>query len=150
MDGMHAAHDATKAFRQRVATQASMMLAHANAIIAGHGAKGEHAFRKVTDHKGREIELLVPGFWSDNAAKILATKYFRRAGVPDRTTRIPEDGVPAFLYASTAAADATFGAETEARQAFHRLAGCWTYWLCRRTVKDRDALLDEEDGQDRL
>ncbi|MCC7431101.1 vitamin B12-dependent ribonucleotide reductase, partial [bacterium] len=42
------------------------------------------------------------------ATDILAQKYFRKAGVPQ------EDG--------------TLGAETSAKQVFHRMAGCWTDW----------------------
>ncbi|HZY96593.1 MAG TPA: LAGLIDADG family homing endonuclease, partial [Candidatus Cybelea sp.] len=58
----------------------------------------------------------------------LAQKYFRKAGVPTKTVPVPEDGVPEWLWRSEAADDATFGSETDARQVFHRLAGCWTYW----------------------
>src|SRR3546814_793072 len=59
---------------------------------------------------------------------IMAQKYFRRAGVPDRLERIPEDGVPAWLWRSRPAAGAKFTGETDCRQVFDRLAGCWAYW----------------------
>jgi ribonucleoside-diphosphate reductase alpha chain len=74
-------------------------------------------------------DLLAPEAWSQVAVDILAQKYFRRAGVPAETERVTEGGVPAWLQRSRpAAGDATTGQETDARQVFRRLAGCWTYW----------------------
>src|ERR1700733_5254167 len=66
----------------------------------------------------------VPASWSQVAADILAQKYFRKAGVPQRLTHVAEDGVPAFLWrgsADEAALDALpkaerYGSETSARQ----------------------------------
>ena len=51
-----------------------------------------------------ELAVTVPQGWSNVAADILAQKYFRRRGVPDT------------------------GAENDARQVFHRVAGCWKHW----------------------
>ena len=73
-------------------------------------------------------DVAIPSGWSQVATDILAQKYFRKAGVPDKTVRVPEDGVPEWLWRSEPASDATFGGEADARQVFHRLAGCWTYW----------------------
>ncbi len=70
----------------------------------------------------------IPTGWSQVATDIIAQKYFRKAGVPDTTVRVPEDGIPEWLWRSEAASDAKFVAETDARQVFHRLAGCWAYW----------------------
>ena len=70
----------------------------------------------------------VPARWSQVATDILAQKYFRKAGVPDSVQRMPEDGVPEWLWRSEPAPGASFGAERDARQAFHRLAGTWAYW----------------------
>lgn len=53
-------------------------------------------------------DVMVPSHWSQVATDILAQKYFRKAGVPQ------EDG--------------TDGGETDSRQIFHRLAGCWKHW----------------------
>ena len=50
------------------------------------------------------LEVTVPKGWSNVASDILAQKYFRRRGVPEH------------------------GAEKDARQVFHRLAGCWRHW----------------------
>src|SRR4051812_18592163 len=42
-------------------------------------------------------DVLVPAGWSQVAVDILAQKYFRRAGVPARTVKVQEDGVPVWL-----------------------------------------------------
>src|SRR5436309_2463672 len=74
-------------------------------------------------------DLLVPEHWSQVAVDILAQKYFRKAGVPARAERVAESGVPEWLQRSAPAADDPLtGQETDARQVFRRLAGCWTYW----------------------
>lgn len=52
--------------------------------------------------------VMVPAEWSQVATDILAQKYFRKAGVPQ--------------------ADGSLGGENDARQVFHRLAGCWRHW----------------------
>ena len=73
--------------------------------------------------------VVVPEHWSQVATDILAQKYFRRAGVPAQVQRVPEAGVPEWLWRSERASpDTPVGTETDARQVFHRLAGCWTYW----------------------
>ncbi len=73
-------------------------------------------------------DIAIPTGWSQVATDILAQKYFRKAGVPDKTVRVEEEGVPEWLWRSEAADDAKFGMENDARQVFNRLAGCWTYW----------------------
>jgi ribonucleoside-diphosphate reductase alpha chain len=74
--------------------------------------------------------ILVPENWSQVATDILAQKYFRKAGVPAQTVPVPEPGVPEWLQRRQPApgCDASGGQETDARQVFRRLAGCWTYW----------------------
>ena len=74
-------------------------------------------------------DVMVPAAWSQVAVVPLAQKYFRRAGVPARTTRDLEEGVPGWLQRAKHEAETTaIGGETDSRQVFHRLAGCWTYW----------------------
>ena len=74
-------------------------------------------------------DLLAPEPWSQVAVDILAQKYFRKAGVPVRTESVPEEGVPEWLQRSAPAeGDPRTGQETDARQVFRRLAGCWAYW----------------------
>src|SRR5579872_4727772 len=74
-------------------------------------------------------DLLAPEPWSQVAVDILAQKYFRKAGVPQRSQRIPEEGVPEWLQRSVpVSGDPRDAQETDARQVFRRLAGCWTYW----------------------
>ncbi|MBF6611624.1 MAG: vitamin B12-dependent ribonucleotide reductase [Chloroflexi bacterium] len=81
--------------------------------------------------------VMVPEGWSQVATDILAQKYFRRAGVAAALKRIPEEGVPEWLWRSEpdekalsklAEGTPSFGGELDSRQVFHRLAGCWTYW----------------------
>ena len=50
-------------------------------------------------------DVMVPEGWSQVAVDILAQKYFRRKGI-----------------------DAENRGERDARQVFHRLAGCWRHW----------------------
>ncbi len=80
-------------------------------------------------------DLLAPEQWSQVAVDILAQKYFRKAGVPAQTERVAEMGVPIWLQRNrpvgNQGADAPRSPceqETDARQVFRRLAGCWTYW----------------------
>ena len=52
--------------------------------------------------------VMVPAHWSQVATDIIAQKYFRKAGVPNT--------------------QGDTGAESDARQVFHRLSGCWMTW----------------------
>ena len=65
-------------------------------------------------------QIDVPETWSQLAIDILAQKYFRKAGVPQRDQNgqpvIGPDGKP------------VLGGERDARQVFERMAGCWTHW----------------------
>src|SRR3954453_15824600 len=68
-------------------------------------------------------DVMVPAGWSQVAVDILAQKYFRRAGVPQKLTRVTEACVPAWLQRGKPdAADTTTGGESDSRQVFHRLA----------------------------
>jgi ribonucleoside-diphosphate reductase alpha chain len=73
-------------------------------------------------------DVPVPEGWSQVAVDILAQKYFRKAGVAAKTTKVAEEGVPAWLQRSVPAAGADLVGESDSRQVFLRLAGCWTYW----------------------
>ena len=81
-------------------------------------------------------KVLVPSGWSQVATDIIAQKYFRKAGVPAKTKKVKEKGVPEWLQQSEPDAgalkslseDKRYTHENDARQVFHRLAGCWTYW----------------------
>ncbi|MCS7060068.1 MAG: vitamin B12-dependent ribonucleotide reductase [Anaerolineae bacterium] len=73
-------------------------------------------------------DIDAPAHWSQVAVDILAQKYFRKAGVPDKTRRVEEAGVPGWLQRCAPEEGARLGSERDARQVFHRLAGTWTYW----------------------
>ncbi|RPI16019.1 MAG: vitamin B12-dependent ribonucleotide reductase [Ignavibacteriae bacterium] len=82
------------------------------------------------------IDIVVPKQWSQVATDIIAQKYFRKAGIPKVLKKTEEEGVPNWLRASTPdeeklkelPAEERYVSETDSRQVFHRLAGCWTYW----------------------
>jgi ribonucleoside-diphosphate reductase alpha chain len=93
-------------------------------------------------------DVMVPESWSQVAIDILAQKYFRKAGVPAQTERVPENGVPSWLQRSRpAAGDPVTHQEIDARQVFRRLAGCWTYWGWKggyfNSEEDAQAFFDE-------
>ncbi len=68
----------------------------------------------------RQEGIAAPAEWSSVAVDILAQKYFRKSGVPqvgpDNRPLLDKEGQP------------VLGGERDARQVFHRLAGCWTHW----------------------
>src|SRR5947209_10588168 len=72
-------------------------------------------------------DLLAPDHWSQVAVDILAQKYFRKAGLPRQSVRVAEEGVPEWLRRSVPVeGDPRDAHETDSRQVFRRLAGCWT------------------------
>lgn len=81
-------------------------------------------------------KVMVPNTWSQVATDIIAQKYFRKAGVPVKLKRVAEKGVPKWLQRQEADLKAMkdipeeerYTLETDSRQVFDRLAGCWTYW----------------------
>ena len=89
---------------------------------------------EIRDPDGKIVfsveSAMVPQHWSQVAVDVLAQKYFRKAGVPPKTQKIAEKGVPKWLQRSepVPSDDEAFGMETDARQVFNRLSGCWTYW----------------------
>jgi ribonucleoside-diphosphate reductase alpha chain len=99
--------------------------------------------------------VMVPDFWSQVAVDIMAQKYFRKAGVPARLKKRYESGVPEWLCPSEPDTEALdqlgesqrFARETDSRQVFHRLAGCWTYWgwknKCFQSEEDARSYYDE-------
>ena len=76
--------------------------------------------RNVDGSKKQAMEVTVPSTWSQVAADIIAQKYFRKRGVPQLNEKgeviLDDKGQP------------VLGSETDARQVFNRLAGCWTSW----------------------
>lgn len=94
------------------------------------------------------FKIVVPDFWSQTSADIIAQKYARRAGVPRYLKKIHEDNVPVWLQRSEEDVDAflkenhgkidinefsqdshlRYEHEDDARMIFERVAGCWAYW----------------------
>ena len=90
----------------------------------------------------------VPSSWSQVASDVIAQKYFRKAGVPEKLKKIKEKNVPEFLWRSQASSDETaITGETSAKQVFDRLAGAWAYWGWKggyfSTAEDAQAYYDE-------
>ena len=93
-------------------------------------------------------DVEVPAKWSQVASDVIAQKYFRKAGVPLKSRRVAEKGLPEFLWRSVPANDNTgFTGEISARQVFDRLAGAWAYWGWKggyfSTEEDARAYFDE-------
>jgi len=80
--------------------------------------------------------VVVPDSWSQVATDIIAQKYFRKAGIPVKLKTIAEKGVPKWLQRREAdsenldkiEAGNRLKGETDSREVFSRLSGCWTYW----------------------
>src|SRR5689334_19165826 len=85
----------------------------------------------IKDPSGKVVfkmdDVEVPAQWSQIATDILAQKYFRKAGVPQK--------------------DGSTGRETSVKQVAHRMAHCWRVWGERynyfATPKDAEVFYDE-------
>jgi ribonucleoside-diphosphate reductase alpha chain len=62
----------------------------------------------------------IPTTWSQLATDIMVSKYFRKAGVPQRDA----NGEMVRDHAG----NVVTGPEKSAREVIHRLAGCWRFW----------------------
>jgi len=84
-------------------------------------------------------DIEVPKQWSQVAADILAQKYFRKTGIPQRDERgeilLDSEGRP------------VTGSEHSIREVVHRMAGCWRDWGEKNryfdTPDDAQAFYDE-------
>jgi len=100
-------------------------------------------------------DVEVPDQWSQVASDVLAQKYFRKAGVPARLTKVEEESVPSWLWRSVADEIALaalpdserYVGEHSCKQVFDRLAGTWTYWGFKggyfSSEEDAQAFFDE-------
>lgn len=81
----------------------------------------------------------IPTGWSQVASDIMISKYFRKAGIPQKDEQgnavFDEDGNP------------VTGPETSVKQVVHRLSGCWRHWGEKHgyfdSKKDAQAFYDE-------
>ena len=82
--------------------------------------------------------VMVPAHWSQVATDILAQKYFRKAGI--------KEGVKSKQHL-TQWTKPDADCETDSREVFHRLAGCWRSWGESHgyfdTAEDAQAFYDE-------
>ncbi|MFQ5843492.1 MAG: adenosylcobalamin-dependent ribonucleoside-diphosphate reductase [Planctomycetota bacterium] len=114
------------------------------------GIRFEERTSRIVEPDGRVVfecdGVVVPDTWSQVATDVLAQKYFRKAGVPAALRRVPEEGIPEWLWRCEAdreaqkelAPDRRLTGERDCRQVFHRLAGCWTYWAFREGSFDSE------------
>lgn len=104
-----------------------------------HGVTFEKRLAAIKEPNGKAIfegTVLVPSFWSQTATDILASKYLRKAGVPQETVCLKNDSsclasflnVPDEINLRIPKEGTIFSGETDARQVFDRMAGCWTWW----------------------
>ncbi len=74
---------------------------------------------EIKNTDGTEVSssdhVTVPDSWSQVATDILAQKYFRKAGLKNAPKKSPYG-------------DPKADSETDSRQVFHRMAGCWAHW----------------------
>ena len=81
----------------------------------------------------------IPASWSQLATDIMVSKYFRKAGVPQRD----ENGELIRDHAG----NVVTGPEKSAKQVINRLAGCWRYWGEKHgyfdSAEDAQAFYDE-------
>ena len=49
----------------------------------------------------------VPDSWSQVASDVIAQKYFRKAGVPEKTKKVKEKNIPEFLWRSKKYSEST-------------------------------------------
>ena len=86
--------------------------------------------------------VMVPAHWSQVATDILAQKYFRKAGLTPGVINGVTEGDPNAEFLVPTAEH-----ETDSRQVFHRLAGCWRFWGETHgyfdTTEDAQAFYDE-------
>lgn len=95
--------------------------------------------KNVDGSRSSTMEVTVPKEWSQVATDIIAQKYFRKTGVPqldEKGKQIQdENGNP------------VLGSETDSRQVFDRLSGCWRSWGEKHnyfdTKEDADAFQGE-------
>jgi len=102
------------------------------------GIRWEERKSEIRNPDGRAVfqmeGFVVPSTWSQIAADIIAQKYFRKAGVPADKAEAFKAFLPADQRGLAASGGAAAGgakkpgAETDARQVFHRLAYTWTLW----------------------
>lgn len=88
--------------------------------------------------------VIAPEGWTQVATDVLAQKYFRKTGVPQN------QDVEKLYYKKEKSAGQPgqpLGSENDARQVFHRMAGCWTSWGDRHgyfdSPEDAQAFYDE-------
>lgn len=95
----------------------------------------------VRDKDGSKLsnyKVVVPDFWDQNSVDILASKYCRKAGVPDTVKYVNESGIPIHLQRQVPESSATFGGEHYAGAVIDRIVGAWAYCGLKNKYFDDD------------
>lgn len=87
----------------------------------------------------KQDNINAPSSWSQTAVDIVSQKYFRKSVIPKYLKKVHEENIPEWLQCSVE--DEKFDpkkqnfknlpeyqGESDVKQIFHRMAGCWTYW----------------------
>jgi ribonucleoside-diphosphate reductase alpha chain len=104
---------------------------------------------KITEGEKIICELIdaeFPEHYSQTACDIVASKYFRRAGVPIFKHRVVDTDVPIRYQRSEPdeGQEKNTGAEISLKNCIDRMVGHWTYWAAKmKIVDDLDAFSDE-------
>lgn len=93
-----------------------------NTTLLGTFPQPQYALRATGDASLPQITA--PVTFSDTAVRIIASKYARKAGVPDKRVCTNDAPTPNLSHHAPAP-DASFGAETDMRDIFSRMAGFW-------------------------
>lgn len=105
--------------------------------------------RSVPDLEIPELEYRLPAAWDQVAAEVFIDKVFCKTSLPERTTLLPEDGTPSWLWRRKAVLnnEDALVMETDVRQALNRIAGglAWQGWKNKifDTEEDAVAFYDE-------
>jgi ribonucleoside-diphosphate reductase alpha chain len=108
----------------------------------GHDFCTDGDFNAVPQEDRLAPELVVPRSWNQAAVDILREKIFYPTALPAITRRMPEPGVPAWLWRSEAddaqidglSAEWRYHAEKDIRDVLHRMAGSLAYQGWKRGI----------------
>lgn len=76
--------------------------------------------RNIDGSSTKQMDVTVPDSWSQVATDIIAQKYFRKTGVPQK------DSAGKVLLDNSN--NPILGSETDSREVFYRLSNCWRSW----------------------
>ncbi len=118
-----------------------------------HGIEFSNRNSAIKEPNGKVVfelnDASIPSHWSQVATDIICQKYMRKAGIPTVLKTVKEKGVPEWLCKKTAdetalaklAPEERYVGETDSKQVFSRLAGCWTTGAGKTTTSQQKMML---------